>query len=103
MKFGEMRIQQKKPRKIQKEYSSKNVEVNDVESMDTKKKQNQQRSKKIHECRCWIHRFKQLEVNTHRFKKRIIEVMRGSQTNFIKLLSNKHKYKLKVEFLKKKK
>ena len=29
--------------------------------------------------------------------------MRGSQTNFIKLLSNKRKYKLKVEFLKKKK
>ena len=47
--FGEMRIQRKTPRKIQKEYSNK-VEVNDVESMDTRKKQNQQRSKK----KSWI-------------------------------------------------
>ena len=49
-KFGEMRSQRKTPRKIQKEYSNKNVEVNDVESMDTRKKQNQQRSKK----KSWI-------------------------------------------------
>lgn len=47
-----MRIQRKTPRKIQKEYSNKKVEVNDVESIDTKKKQNQQRSQKIHGYRC---------------------------------------------------
>lgn len=58
LNLGIWRIQWQIPRKIHKEYS----EVNDVESVDTKKKKINKGVNKIQGCRYWNHRFKQPEI-----------------------------------------